>query len=153
MEGRGRPVRKCRSRDFRVQKSREGGIRPLSWVGKDVGIGTAGLPEGLRQVISPPWTSAAPLRGGCVKSGRREHYEDKKRESSKGPPNAVSSAWKSLMKESFSHNCSNTATVIALANAAQWAGRRVSRAPKGCWLESGSGHMPGFWARSPVGRG
>lgn len=57
-----------------------------------------------------------------MKSGHREHFEDKKRELTKGPPSAISGAWKPPMKKSFSHNCSNTATVIALAGMARWAG-------------------------------
>lgn len=66
-----------------------------------------------------------------MKSGHREHYKNKNREPTKGSPRSVSGAWKSPVKESFSHNCSNTAKVIALAGVGQWAECPVHRKAAG----------------------
>ena len=38
----------------------------------------------------------------------------------------------------------------ALAGVAQWIGVLVCE-PKGCRFDYQSGHMPGLWARSPIG--
>ena len=39
---------------------------------------------------------------------------------------------------------------LALAGVAQWIECWPAEA-RGCWFDSQSGHMPGLWARSPVG--
>ena len=38
---------------------------------------------------------------------------------------------------------------LALAGVVQWI--KVDWEAKGSWFDSQSGHMPGLWARSPVG--